>query len=86
MQFAPGFYTPLMFYQSDTLGFSEQFIGLLTLCAAIAGGIGALFEKLHLTFKSLVWLNAGTTLLALVAVPLLPALLVDRKEAEVAAP
>ena len=174
VQFAPGFYTPLMFYQTDTLNFSEDFIGLISLCSAIAGGVGALFyvyfcrrftlrrllyacvfftaalsllylgyddkrsaltieiiyafavnlaqlplydlaaratpkgseamgysiivsvwnwgllvsdlvgsalyEKMHLNFKDLVWLNAGTTLLALIAVPLLPALLVDGKE------
>ena len=174
VQFAPGFYTPLMFYQTDTLHFSEKFIGLISLVAAIAGAIGALFyvyfcrrftlrqllyacvfftsllsllylgyndrksaliieiiyafavslaqlplydlaaratpkgseavgysiivsvwnwgllvsdlvgsglyEKYNLTFKNLVWLNAGTTLLALIAIPLLPALLVDSKE------
>ena len=39
-----------------------------------------LYEKYNLTFKNLVWLNAGTTLLALIAIPLLPALLVDSKE------
>lgn len=176
VQFAPGFYTPLMFYQTDTLHFSEKFIGLISLCSAIAGAVGALFyvyfcrrftlrqllyacvfftsalallylgyddrrsalvieviyafavslaqlplydlaaratpkgseavgysvivsvwnwgllvsdlvgsalyEKLHLTFKNLVWVNAGTTLLALIAVPLLPALLVDTREDE----
>lgn len=176
VQFAPGFYTPLMFYQTDTLHFSEKFIGLISLAAAIAGAAGALFyvyfckrfslrqllyacvfftsllsllylgyndrksaliieiiyafavslaqlplydlaaratpkgseavgysiivsvwnwgllvsdlvgsglyEKYHLTFKNLVWLNAGTTLLALIAVPLLPALLVDHRETE----
>jgi hypothetical protein len=178
VQFAPGFYTPLMFYQTDTLHFSEKFIGLISLCSAVAGAVGALFytyfcrrftlrqllyacvfftsvlallylgyvdkrsalvieiiyafavslaqlplydlaaratpkgseavgysiivsvwnwgllvsdlvgsalfEKYHLTFKNLVWVNAGTTLLALIAVPLLPALLVDGREKEAA--
>ncbi len=43
VQFAPGFQTPLMFYQTDTLHFSDKFIGLLTLIDAIAGAVGALF-------------------------------------------
>lgn len=176
VQFAPGFYTPLMFYQTDTLHFSEKFIGFISLCSAIAGAAGALFyvyfcrrftlrqllyacvfftsllsllylgyndkrsalmieviyalavslaqlplydlaaratprgseavgysiivsvwnwgllvsdlvgsglyEKYHMTFKTLVWVNAGTTLLALIAIPFLPTLLVDGKEAD----
>ncbi len=176
VQFAPGFYTPLMFYQTDALHFSEKFIGLISLCSAVAGAVGALFyvyfcrrftlrqllyacvfftsalallylgyndrrsalvieivyafavslaqlplydlaaratpkgseavgysiivsvwnwgllvsdlvgsglyEKYHMTFKNLVWVNAGTTLLALIAVPLLPALLVDTRESD----
>jgi hypothetical protein len=179
VQFAPGFYTPLMFYQTDTLHFSEKFIGLISLCSAIAGAVGALFyvyfcrrftlrqllyacvfftsllslmylgyvdkrsalvieivyafavslaqlplydlaaratpkgseavgysiivsvwnwgllvsdlvgsglyEKYHMTFKTLVWVNAGTTLLAVFAIPFLPALLVDGKEKDEAA-
>jgi hypothetical protein len=31
-------------------------------------------------FKTLVWINAATTLVVLVAVPFLPKLLVDRRE------
>ena len=174
VQFAPGFLTPLMFYQTDTLHFSEKFIGLLTFVDAIAGAAGAffyvyfcrrlslrqllygsvfftaalsrlylgyndknsallieavycfvlslaqlplfdlaaratpkgseavgysvimsvwnwglffsdligsaLYEKYHMTFKTLVWVNAGTTALVLFAIPFLPALLVDHKE------
>jgi hypothetical protein len=176
VQFAPGFLTPLMFYQTDTLHFSDKFIGLLTLVDAIAGAAGAffyvyfckrfnlrqllygsvfftaalsllylgyndknsalmieavycfalslaqlplfdlaaratprgseavgysiimsvwnwglfvsdlvgsaLYQNYHMTFKNLVWVNAGTTLLVLVAVPFLPRLLVDNKEVE----
>ena len=176
VQFAPGFLTPLMFYQTDTLHFSEKFIGLLTLVDAIAGAAGAffyvyfcrrlslrhllygsvfftaalsllylgyndrnsallieavycfalslaqlplfdlaaratpkgseavgysvimsvwnwglffsdllgsaLYEKYHMTFKNLVWVNAGTTALVLFAIPFLPRLLVDHKEAQ----
>lgn len=176
VQFAPGFLTPLMFYQTDTLHFSEKFISFLTLIDAIAGAAGAffyvyfcrrlslrqllygsvfmtaalsllylgyndknsailieavycfvlslaqlplfdlaaratpagseavgysiimsvwnwglffsdligsgLYEKYHMTFKNLVWVNAGTTVLVLFAIPFLPSLLVDHKEVE----
>jgi len=178
VQFAPGFSTPLMFYQTDDLHFSDRTIGVLTLVDAIAGVIGAffygyfckrfslrpllyggilftglisllylgyndfksallieaayffayalvqmplydlavratpkgsealgysiiisvwnwgllvsdligsaLYENKHCNFKQLVWLNAATTLLVLVAVPFLPKLLVDRREEETA--
>jgi predicted MFS family arabinose efflux permease len=179
IQFAPGFATPLLFYQTDTLHFSNKMIGVLTIVDGIAGVIGAffygyfcrrfplrpllygsilftgliallylgyngfrsaliieavyclafalvqlplydlaaratpkgsealgysiivsvwnwglfcsdligsaLFQNQHVTFKQLVWINAATTLLVLVAVPFLPKLLVDRREEEVAA-
>jgi len=174
VQFAPGFQTPLMFYQTDNLHFSEKFISLLTLVDAVAGAAGAffyvyfcrrfslrqllygavfvtgalsllylfyddkvsalmieavycfvynlaqlplydlaaratpkgseavgysvimsvwnwglffsdllgsaLYQNYGLTFKNLVWVNAGTTVLVLFAVPFLPSLLVDNKE------
>jgi len=176
VQFAPGFSTPLMFYQTDDLHFSDKTIGVLTLVDALAGIVGAilygyfcrrfslrpllygsilftglisllylgynnfwsallieaayffayalvqmplydlaaratpkgsealgysiiisvwnwglafsdligsaLYEKWHVSFKQLVWLNAATTLLVLAAVPFLPKLLVDRREEE----
>jgi hypothetical protein len=174
VQFAPGFSTPLMFYQTDNLHFSENMIGVLTLVDALAGIAGAcfyayfcrrfplrvllyasilftglisllylgyndfwsalvieavyflayalvqmplfdlaaratpkgsealgysiiisvwnwgllcsdllgsaLYENYRLPFKTLVWINAATTLVVLVAVPFLPKLLVDRRE------
>jgi len=43
VQFAPGFSTPLMFYQTDVLQFSENQIGMLTLIDAFAGAAGAFF-------------------------------------------
>lgn len=43
VQFAPGFSTPLMFYQTDDLRFTEQGIGVLTLVDAGAGITGAFF-------------------------------------------
>jgi len=176
VQFAPGFSTPLMFYQTNDLHFSDTTIGVLTLVDAIAGIIGAffygyfckrfalrsllyggilftglisllylgyddfrsaliieaayffayalvqmplydlavratpkgsealgysiiisvwnwgilcsdligsaLYENKHVDFKQLVWLNAATTLIVLVAVPFLPKLLVDCREEE----
>jgi predicted MFS family arabinose efflux permease len=42
--FAPGFDTPLYYYQTDTLKFSQQFIGNL---AFIGGGIGLLGAVLY---------------------------------------
>ena len=178
VQFAPGFSTPLLFYQTDTLGFSDKMIGVLGTVDAVVGILGAflysyfcrryslrpllygsilftglisllylgyndfksallieavyffayalvqmplydlavratpkgsealgysiiisvwnwglafsdiigaaLYEKWHITFKQLVWLNAATTLIVLVAVPFLPKLLVDRREEETA--
>ena len=50
-------------------------------CSDLIGS--ALYEDKHCNFKQLVWLNAGTTLIVLVAVPFLPELLVDRREEEV---
>jgi len=176
VQFAPGFSTPLMFYQTNDLGFSDRDIGILTLVDALVGIAGAflygyfcrrwtlrpmlygsilatgllsllylgynnfwsamvieaayffayalvqmplydlaaratpqgsealgytiiisvwnwgilcsdligsaLYENKTCTFKQLVWLNAATTLVALVAVPFLPARLADRREEE----
>ena len=171
---SPGFGTPLLFYQTDTLHFSKQFIGNLAPIGAAAGLAGAgfyyavcrtlslrmllggsivvhalgtlfylgyhtpasaiaitalsgltvtlatlpiydlairatprgcealgyslmmsvwnltnalsdvsgswLFNHFRLTFISLVWLNAGTTALVLVAVPLLPAALMQNRD------
>ena len=39
-QISPGFGTPLFFYQTDTLKFSSQFIGNLSLYAGVTGAIG----------------------------------------------
>jgi hypothetical protein len=174
VQFAPGFATPLMFYQTDGLGFTDKMIGVLTLVSAGTGIVGAfcygyfckrfrlrsliflsilmtgllsllylgyrdfrsalviegvyffayalvqmplydlaaratpkgsealgysiiisvwnwgllvsdlvgsaLYEHRGFTFQQLVWVNAATTLLVLVAVPFLPKVLVDRRE------
>lgn len=39
-----------------------------------------LYSKFGLTFHDLVWVNAGTTLLAIVAVPFLPAVLLSQRD------
>lgn len=44
--FAPGFVTPLYYYQTDTLKFSQQFIGNL---AFISGSVGLLGTVLYAT-------------------------------------
>lgn len=44
----------------------------------------ALYTKLGLTFNHLIWVNSGTTLLVLLAVPFLPAVLMDRRDGEIA--
>jgi predicted MFS family arabinose efflux permease len=44
--FAPGFGTPLYFYQTDTLKLSQQFIGNLGLFAGATGMIGAVIYGL----------------------------------------
>jgi len=41
-----------------------------------------LFDTFHQTFMNLVWVNAGTTALVLIVVPLLPGHLVDCREGE----
>jgi predicted MFS family arabinose efflux permease len=39
-----------------------------------------LIEHYHFTFFNLVWLNAGTTALVLIAIPFLPKILMDRSD------
>ena len=171
---SPGFGTPLLFYQTDKLGFSKPFLGMLVLVSAVSGllaaglyhglcqwgnmkrmlilsivihALGTLFYLFYrngetalaitalegatqtlailpvydlaargtskgsealgysimmsvwnltnslsdwagsslythfgLTFAHLVWLNSGTTVLALLAVPFLPRLLLEKKD------
>ncbi len=42
IKFSPGFGTPLFFYQSETLGFSPQYIGYLGFVSAAAGLLGSI--------------------------------------------
>lgn len=60
---------------SEALGYSVM-MSVWNLTNALSDWSGSwLFKQFHLTFLNLVWLNAGTTLLALLAIPVLPALL-----------
>jgi len=48
---------------------------------AVSDIVGSwLIEQHHVSFFSLVWLNAGTTALVLLAVPFLPRDLIDRRD------
>jgi Na+/melibiose symporter-like transporter len=64
---APGFGTPLFYYKSEVLKFSEQFIGNLTVVGGVMGLIGALLypllcRKFHL--RGLLYLSISSTVLS----------------------
>jgi hypothetical protein len=44
-----------------------------------------LIDQYHVSFFSLVWLNAGTTAVVLLVIPFLPRMLMNRRDGEVAA-
>lgn len=65
---------------SEALGYAVM-MSVWNLTNALSDVSGSwLFDHLHLTFINLVWLNAGTTLVALIAVPFLPAALMRGKD------
>src|SRR5258705_13043309 len=56
--FSPGIDTPLYFYMTDTLKFSQQFIGVLNSVQAVGAIAGALFYAAfleHLSLKKLLY-------------------------------
>ncbi len=66
---------------SEALGYAVM-MSAWNLTNSLSDWSGSLiFAKFHLTFQSLVWLNSATTLLALIAVPALPALLLRQSDA-----
>lgn len=70
----------------EALGYSVM-MSVWNLGAAVSDLAGSwLFDRYHLGFKNLVWLNAGTTALVLLVVPLLPRRLVEPREGQQAAP
>jgi Na+/melibiose symporter-like transporter len=69
---SPGFNTPLLFYQTNVLGFKPQFIGMLGLWSAIPGLVAAFVYAAackHISLKPLfaigITLTAASTLLYL---------------------
>lgn len=68
--------------KNEALGYS-LLMSVLNLTAALSNLLGSWFyERLHWNFKNLVWLNAGTTALVLLIVPLIPAALMDHRDGE----
>jgi Na+/melibiose symporter-like transporter len=68
---------------SEALGYCVV-ISLWNFTGMFSNYAGAwLYTNWHLTFSHLVWLNAGTTLLVLVAVPFLPRSLTDSRDGDV---
>ncbi len=62
IKFSPGFGTPLFYYQSETLGFTPQYIGYLGFVSAAAGLGGSLvYMRLcrQIALSRLLWLGAG---------------------------
>ncbi|WP_394793673.1 MFS transporter [Armatimonas sp.] len=71
-------------HKNEALGYSLM-MSVLNLTGALSNLMGSwLYEHLHWNFKNLVWLNAGTTALVLLIIPLLPAALMDRRDGDVA--
>jgi Na+/melibiose symporter-like transporter len=60
---APGFGTPILFYQTDQLGFSRQFVGNLALVSAATGLAGSAFYYYACRRYSLGFLLAASILL-----------------------
>lgn len=68
---------------SEAIGYAVM-MSVWNLTNALSDWTGStLFSRIHLAFSSLVWVNAGTTLLVLLVVPFLPAALMARKDGPV---
>ena len=62
IKFSPGFGTPLFYYQSETLGFTPQYIGYLGFVSAAAGLLGSMFYMRicrRVALRHLLWLGAS---------------------------
>jgi predicted MFS family arabinose efflux permease len=69
VELAPGFNTPLLFYQTDVLHFSKKFFGQLQLTGALAAIVGALVyarlcqrQRMRLILPAVLVLHAAATL------------------------
>ncbi len=70
---------------SEGLGFAVM-MSVRNGSQALSDIIGSLLvDQYHVSFASLVWLNAGTTALVLLVIPLLPRILMNRRDGEAAA-
>lgn len=64
---APGFGTPLFYYKSEVLKFSEQFIGNLTVIGGVMGLVGALLYPLlcrRFNLRALLYLSIFSTVVS----------------------
>lgn len=64
---APGFGTPLFYYKSEVLKFSEQFIGNLTVIGGVMGLVGALLYPLlcrKFNLRALLYLSIASTVVS----------------------
>jgi predicted MFS family arabinose efflux permease len=67
---------------SEALGYAMM-LAFWNLSLAASDILGSyLYDHFHLPFKNLVWINAGTSALVLLVIPLLPSYLMDKKEGE----
>lgn len=67
---------------SEALGYSVM-MSVWNLTKNVSDWLGAaLYSKFGLTFNELIWVNSGTTLLVLIAVPFLPSVLMDSKDGD----
>lgn len=72
---------------SESFGFALMMSVRNAAIFAISDPLGSwIYDHWHIGFKGLVWLNAGTSLLALIVVPFLPRIMVNRREGEPAIP
>lgn len=69
---------------SESLGYCLM-MSIWNIALALSDVLGARMFTLGVSFNTLVWLNAITTLLVLFALPMLPRALVDRRDGELAA-
>lgn len=68
---------------SESFGFALMMSVRNAAIFAISDPLGSyIYDHFHLTFKALVWLNAGTSMLVLLAVPFLPRNLVNRRDGQ----
>jgi hypothetical protein len=67
---------------SEALGYSLM-MSVWNFTLYVSDFVGStLYDRLGLTFANLIWVNAGSTALVLIAVPFLPSVLMDRRDGE----